>query len=571
MRGSMMKGNHELQSRIKQYLNILYGDSSTAVFDEMMVLIEGWKEKSGGSIEKNWVNQNDVMLITYGDSVISSNEKPLITLQKFLNKYIKDTITAVHLLPMYPYTSDDGFSVVDYYEINDELGTWQDVSALSRDFDMMYDAVVNHISKSSSWFQCFLKCEGKYEDFFIQADPCKDYSMVTRPRALPLLTAFGTREGTKHVWTTFSDDQIDLNFKSPSLLLEIVNVLLYYAYNGARFIRLDAIGFAWKEIGTTCMHLEQTHVLVKLMRTALDLVFPGTILITETNVPHNDNISYFGNGFDEAQMVYQFPLPPLVLFSFLTGNASKLSQWAKSLEATQLSQRNTYFNFLASHDGIGMRPVENILDEEEKEIMLQTVSKHGGNISYKLNSDGSKSPYELNINYLDALTDPNLQDMKQRVDKFMAAQSILLSVVGVPGIYIHSLLGSQNWYEGVVQSGIYRRINREKLDFDRICKELEDVENIRNMVFSRFSKLIKLRRQQSAFAPQSAQNMLFLDNRAFALIRQSKENERILAIVNVSSEEYSIQEAYKGVDIINDEMIDGGIKMLPYQTRWIRL
>jgi glucosylglycerate phosphorylase len=218
-----------------------------------------------------------------------------------------------------------------------------------------------------------------------------------------------------------------------------------------------------------------------------------------------------------------------------------------------------------------MRPVETILDEEEKEIMLQTVSKHGGNISYKLNSDGSKSPYELNINYLDALTDPNLQDMKQRVDKFMAAQSILLSVVGVPGIYIHSLLGSQNWYEGVVQSGIYRRINREKLDFDRICKELEDVENIRNMVFSRFSKLIKLRRQQSAFAPQSAQNMLFLDNRAFALIRQSKENERILAIVNVSSEEYSIQEAYKGVDIINDEMIDGGIKMLPYQTRWIKL
>jgi glucosylglycerate phosphorylase len=566
----MAKENQGLQSRIIDYLNILYGEDSTLVMEELMMLAERWQEKSTGFVKKNWVNQNDIMLITYGDSIISKNEKPLITLRKFLNKYVRNTISAVHLLPMYPYTSDDGFSVVDYYEINDELGAWQDVNALSRDFDMMYDAVVNHISKSSSWFKGFLNSDGKYEDFFIQVDPATDCSMVTRPRALPLLTAFETKEGTKHVWTTFSEDQIDLNFRSPRLLLEIINILLYYAYNGARFIRLDAIGFAWKEIGTTCMHLEQTHAVVKLMRAALDLVFPGTILITETNVPHDDNISYFGDGTDEAHLVYQFPLPPLVLFSFLTGNASKLSQWAKSLEDTKLSHTNTYFNFLASHDGIGMRPVEGILDEQEKEIMLQSVVKHGGNISYKQNSNGSKSPYELNINYLDALTDPGSPDMQQRVDKFIAAQCILLSVVGVPGIYIHSLLGSQNWYEGVTQSGINRRINREKLDYDNICKELEEVGNIRNLVFSRFSKLIKLRSKQSAFAPKSVQCVIILDHRAFALVRHANKDERILAIINVSHEEYSLQLAYKGLDIINSEIVDGCIKMLPYQTRWIK-
>jgi glucosylglycerate phosphorylase len=567
----MVKENQGLQGRIIDYLNILYGEDSTFVLEELMVLAEHWQEKSTGFVKKNWVNQNDIMLITYGDSIISKNEKPLNTLGKFLNKYVKNTISAVHLLPMYPYTSDDGFSVVDYYEINDELGTWQDVNALSRDFDMMYDAVVNHISKSCCWFQGFLSSDGKYEDFFIQVDPNADCSMVTRPRALPLLTAFETKEGTKHVWTTFSEDQIDLNFRSPRLLLEIINILLYYAYNGARFIRLDAIGFAWKEIGTTCMHLEQTHAVVKLMRAALDLVFPGTILITETNVPHDDNISYFGDGTDEAHLVYQFPLPPLVLFSFLTGNASKLSQWAKSLEDTKLSHTNTYFNFLASHDGIGMRPVEGILDEQEKEIMLQSVVKHGGNISYKQNSNGSKSPYELNINYLDALTDPGSPDMQQRVDKFIAAQCILLSVVGVPGIYIHSLLGSQNWYEGVTQSGINRRINRGKLDYDNICKELEEVGNIRNLVFSRFSKLIKLRSQQSAFAPKSEQCIMLLDHRAFALIRHANEDERILAIVNVSPEVYSLQLAYKGIDIINDEIVNGCINMFPYQIRWIKL
>jgi sucrose phosphorylase len=259
-----------------------------------------------------------------------------------------------------------------------------------------------------------------------------------------------------------------------------------------------------------------------------------------------------------------------VLFSFLAGNASKLSAWAMSLNKTTLSPETTYFNFLASHDGIGMRPVENILDEQEKRIMLQSVIKHGGRISYKQNSDGSKSPYELNINYMDALTDPSSPDIQERVDKFLAAQSILLSMVGVPGIYIHSLLGSQNWYEGVVQSGIFRRINREKLDYDNLCRELEDEGNTRNMVLGRFSKLINLRRQHSAFAPRSSQQTLFLDQRAFVIVRYAKD-EQILAIINVSSEEYSLHLSYKGFDIIHEETIDGYIKMLPYQIRWIKL
>jgi sucrose phosphorylase len=561
-----------MTDKIQSCLKLLYGNESIKVFDDIMKLTEQWKMKLAGSTKKSWVDQNDIMLITYGDSIINDNEKPLITLQRFLNKYIKDTVSAVHILPMYPYTSDDGFSVVDYYEINHELGTWQDVKAISRDFELMYDAVVNHISKSSNWFQGFLKGEENYKEYFIEANTSEDYSSVTRPRALPLLTAFETKEGTKHIWTTFSEDQIDLNFKNPKLLLEIINVLLNYSYNGARFIRLDAIGFAWKKKGTTCMHLEETHAIVKLMRAALDLVSPGTILITETNVPHIDNISYFGDGTDEAQMVYQFPLPPLVLFSFLTGNASKLSQWAMTLNETVLSDTTSYFNFLASHDGIGMRPVENILEQHEKDIMLQAVTKHGGNISYKFNSDGSKSPYELNINYMDALTDPRSPNVQERVNRFIAAQSILLSVVGVPGIYLHSMFGSQNWYEGVAESGIYRRINREKLDYNKTCQELESKDSIRNMVFSRFSELIKLRRKQSAFSPNADQQVMLLDERAFAFIRHNKaSNERILVIINVSSEEYSIKLTHEGVDIISNEAICSSTIMLPYQTRWIKL
>jgi glucosylglycerate phosphorylase len=567
-----MAANMVKTDKMLELLSALYGARSQEIYKDVIKLIGNWKTKAAQHAKKSWVSENDIMMITYGDSIGGNNEAPLITLKRFADRYLKDTITAVHILPMYPYTSDDGFSVIDYYSINEELGTWEDVKSLAADYDMMYDAVVNHISKSSEWFQGFLNGEGKYKEYFIEADPGEDYSKVIRPRTLPLLTCFDTKEGEKHIWTTFSEDQIDLNFKSPELLLEVLDVLLYYTYNGSRFIRLDAIGFAWKEKGTSCMHLMQTHAVVKLMRAVLDEVFPGTILITETNVPQVDNISYFGNGADEAQMVYQFPLPPLVFFSFITENALKLSMWAKSLEETPLSTGTAYFNFLASHDGIGIRPIEGILTTHERDLMVETVIKHGGRVSFKSNSDGSKSPYELNISYMDALTDPSTADNKKRADKFLAAQAILLSVAGVPGIYVHSLLGSQNWYEGVEQSGINRRINREKLNYERLCKELEDSEDIRSMVFAGLSKLIRLRRQQSAFSPDASQKVLFLDERAFSFIRHNNStDEKILVIVNVSDQEYDIEHDYCGIDIISKEEVShSSIHMMPYQTRWIR-
>lgn len=136
-----------------------------------------------------------------------------------------------------------------------------------------------------------------------------------------MLTEFDTKEGKKSYWTTFSTDQIDLNYQSIDLYKEILSILLYYTQNGARMIRLDAIGFLWKELGTTCMHLPQTHKVVQSFRKILDEAAPGTLIITETNVPHKENISYFGEGEKEAHMVYQFPLPPLVMFSILTGNS----------------------------------------------------------------------------------------------------------------------------------------------------------------------------------------------------------------------------------------------------------
>ena len=345
----------------------------------------------------------------------------------------------------------------------------------------------------------------------------------------------------------------------------MLEVLLEYAKNGANFIRLDAVGFLWKEVGTSCIHHRKTHLLIKIIREVLESCFPNTRLITETNVPHKDNISYFGNG-DEAHLVYQFPLPPLTLFTFISGNSSKITKWAKSLEKIKLFNNNTYFNFLASHDGIGIRPVEDILDEDEIALMLNNTINKNGRIGYKKNSDGTKSPYELNINYLDAIADKNVSlDMK--VNKFMASQFILLSLQGVPGIYIHSLLGSQNDYKGLEESNINRRINREKLNYDDLINRLNNKDTISSKVFSKYKELLKIRKDNASFSPSSKQKVLYLNNNVFALIRNNDADE-ILCIVNVTNKEVKVDIEFNGIDLITGKNFNN--RLNPFQYCWVK-
>lgn len=552
----------KLKEKLKKHFEFIYPDKdANKIISKVEKLANKYETKQTGS---SWISEKDAMLITYGDSIVEEGKPGLETLNEFLTKYVNDAISAVHILPMFPYTSDDGFSVVDYKKINPDLGEWKDVENLSKNYKLMFDAVVNHISKSSDWFQKYLKQEKPYDEYFITCDPNADYSKVTRPRALPLLTKFETAKGEKYVWTTFSEDQIDLNFKSVDVYLEVLDVLLTYASRGARFIRLDAIGFLWKELGTTCMHHPKTHEIIKSYRVILDEYMPGTLIITETNVPHEENISYFGNGDDEAQLVYQFPLPPLTMFSILTGNAEKLSKWADSLDEPK--QGTTYFNFLSSHDGIGVRPVEGILNEEEKKVLLDNTLKNGGAISYKNNSDGSKSPYELNINYQDALASPDESD-EIRINKFLAAETILLSMQGLPGIYVHSLIGSRNDYYGKEISGIPRRINREKININYLEKELNNSTN-RKKIFDEILRRLKIRGEHKEFAPDSKQKILSLDKRVFALERISKD-KKITVLVNVSSYEVQLDIENKGLDIISEIYVDKKVNLNPLQCMWI--
>ncbi len=586
--------------KIQTHLANVYDDAEAApLLQRLITRLDAFKARNPElSIAKKTPNerlsQDDVILITYGDQIREPGKAPLQTLDEILTAWTGEFLSGVHILPFYPYSSDDGFSVIDYRQVNPELGRWSDIERMGGHFRLMFDAVINHISQESLWFQNYLRDQEPYSGYFLDVDPEADLSSVVRPRTLPLLTPFETSEGIKHVWTTFSADQIDLNYGSPDLLLEVLDVLLTYVEQGAQLIRLDAIGFMWKEIGTSCIHLPQVHSLIKLMRAALDEAAPDTLLVTETNVPHAENISYFGNGYDEAQMVYNFTLPPLTLHAFLTGNAEQLSSWAATLETP--SDQTTYFNFMASHDGIGLRPLEGILSTDEVDSLARQVEAHGGLVSYKNNSDGSQSPYELNIVYYDAINDPYADEPQARqVDRFMTSQAILLSLAGVPGIYVHSLFGSRNWREGVAKTGQNRTINRRKFQRNELESSLLDADSVTHQVFRRYEQLIRARVGEPAFHPNAAMKVLDLGPALFAFVRTALDaGHSVLCLHNVSDRPQSIRVDLGDYDAFNTEVssnevsnnevmdlisaerfgFDGSrtlsLTMKPYQIRWLR-
>lgn len=576
--------------RLREHLLPLYAEADVdQLLSALHTRMTAFRAEHPENLDKKpLLTHQDAILITYGDQFKDPGRPPLHYLGEFLSTYLADIISGVHILPFFPYSSDDGFSVIDYRQVNPAFGNWEQIQRINRQFRLMFDAVINHISRQSDWFQGYIHRQAPYTTYFIEVDPAADLSLVVRPRALPLLTEVVTTDGPRSVWTTFSEDQIDLNFANPRVLYEIVDLLLYYVEHGAEIIRLDAIAYLWKEIGTRSIHLPQTHHVVKLFRAVLDQVAPGVILITETNVPHEENISYFGDLLpgtrhtDEAQMVYQFPLGPLVLHTFQTGDATALSRWAADLP--EPTPGKYFFNFIASHDGIGVRPAEGLLGPADVQALVERTLAHGGRVSYKTNLDGSQSPYELNITLYDALNDPAQPDQALDVQRFMASQAIMLSLAGVPGIYVHSLFGSRNCQQCVEETQRARSINREKFLLSELERELSDQDSRAAQVFRRYTALLAARRRQAAFDPAGAQRVLELDKHLFALLRSAPDGEaQVLCLVNVFPEALtcaldpisSILPGRKGLrDVLTCEHFDwiqaeDGLLLNPYQYRWL--
>ncbi|EPD6681679.1 alpha-amylase family glycosyl hydrolase [Cronobacter sakazakii] len=555
---------------IKNLIARIYGDGfTTSHYKTLEKHISETRKAITVPRKKGW-DQTDVVLITYADQFSAPGEKRLATFQRFFEKWLKTYFSHIHLLPFYPWSSDDGFSVVDYHRVDPQCGDWDDIARLNTQARLMFDFVCNHISAQSEWFADYLAQKPGYEDFFIAVDPATDLSAVTRPRALPLLTPFTMQNGrVRHLWTTFSEDQIDLNFASPVVLLAMVDVLLHYLREGAQYVRLDAVGFMWKTPGTSCIHLEKTHLLVKLFRAIADVVAPGTVIITETNVPHKDNIAYLGNGFDEAQMVYQFPLPPLVLHAIHAQNARTLCEWAQGLSDARIGE-TTWFNFLASHDGIGLNPLRGILPEDAILRLVEDLQAQGARVNWKNNPDGTRSPYEINVTYMDALSLRDDSDAT-RLARFLLAHALLLTFPGVPAIYIQSILGSRNDEEGVERLGYNRAINRQKYTEAEMNAALQAKGNLRHETWKQLGELISLRRQHAAFHPDSAFAARCINDAVLEIMRVADNGATVIALFNLSDTAQVIdydargcRELITGATINSDSLI-----LAPWKAMWL--
>ncbi|MBN1144156.1 MAG: sugar phosphorylase [Bacteroidales bacterium] len=564
--GNRAAGMAEFAGVVARHLQVIYKTNfSEGLVNRILAMANlHYKGKFG------W-NEKDIVLITYGNTILSAAEKPLRTLSRFADRYLADTFNTIHMLPFFPYTSDDGFAVSDFMEVDANLGTWDDFAAFSG-YTLMADLVINHVSSAHPWFQNYLQNRDPGRGYFIEAQPGADYSNVIRPRSTPLFTRYETADGPRDVWTTFSADQIDLNFPNPEVLLEMIRILIFYISRGIRIIRLDAIAFVWKVPGTTSLHLPETHEIVKLFRDIATWVCPGTVILTETNVPNRENWSYFGN-HDEAHMVYQFSLPPLLLHALHTGNAGYLSRWAQEIPETPEDQ--TYLNYTASHDGIGVRPLEGLLPAAEIEKLITAMTGFGGMVSRKTNADGSQSPYEINITYLDAMKGSQLGPDHLQEERFVTSQAVMVAFRGIPAFYIHSLLGTPNDNAGVKATGRARSINRRQLSEEEISGLMAS-DTMQRRLFERLTHLIRVRRNCPAFHPDCSQEVLEQGSSVFAFVRINRNRGlKVFCLSNISVHPVEIRSLLpakrKGCDLISGEQItsEGPILLKACQTKWI--
>ena len=570
----------KLQAQIVQHLAAIYQNgeiSSRKQFADQLIDLMGLSNKE--VIENRNINhwdQTDSLVITYGDSVLCKNEKPLQTLNRFLDKYMRSSISGVHILPFYPFTSDDGFSVLDYSSVNESLGDWNHIKAIANNYTLMADLVVNHCSARSLWFENFKQGRDPGHKFFYTASPEDDLGAVVRPRTNDLLRAVKTSTGIQYVWCTFSHDQVDLNFRNPEVLKQFVSIIKQYLDEGVRILRLDAIAFVWKEIGTNCLNLAQTHEMVRLFRTLIEQAQHNAIIITETNIPNHENLSYFGNA-NEAHCVYNFSLPPLLVNSLVTGSCTHLKQWMMSMPPAR--NGTAYFNFVASHDGIGLRPAEGLLSDTEIHTLVTTMQDFGGRISWRTLDDGGSKPYEINISLFDALQGTVGGTDNLGLQRFICAHAIMLALEGIPALYIHSLVGTRNDYQRVENSGHSRAINRHQWEYEHLENELANQKSSHHQVYSQLKQLLKIRRQQTAFHPNATQFTLHLGDQLFGFWRQSLDRQQsIFCISNISHQVQSLSLA--DINLIDNEkwhdLITGQlctlqlqITMQPYQTVWI--
>ena len=565
-----------LQDILTKHIELIYPDLDAPALATRLCELFALAPESQAQWRDNLWSQEDSFLITYGDSIVSDDRAPLQNTLHLMKDLLQGAISGIHILPYFPFSSDDGFAVKDYETVRPDLGDWDDIAEIGSQFRLMSDVVINHASAGHNWFQQFLADEAPGRDYIMTATADDDVSQVIRPRPSPLLVPVQTKAGEKLVWCTFSPDQVDLDFSNPELLCEFIRLLKFYIDAGVRVFRLDAVGFLWKQPGTNCLHLPQTHEIIKLMRTLIDHLDETVLLVTETNVPNHENVAYFGNG-NEAHIIYNFSLPPLLVHALLTGQSSYLRRWMMSMAPSQ--DGCAFLNFSASHDGIGLRPVEGLLPQEEVDKMVEAVQSFGGRLTMRTYQD-RQVPYEMNTTLFSALkgTIDGADDMQ--VPRFIASQTIMMSLEGIPAFYVQSFLASENDEALAEKTGQNRSLNRRQWRAEQVDAELSDPTAPMAQIFHELKRRLHIRKQQKAFHPDATQFTLHINPGMFGFWRQSLDRQQSLFVVtNITPEpktlslrDINLFANTQWVDLLRDEEVnpeDEELVLQPYQTVWI--
>lgn len=553
-----------MRERLLDHIERIWGERDEAIADRFMSAIGIPADEPAPDDVGALFDETDVALITYGDSIVGGDGSPLAALTSLVAGDLASAIGTVHVLPFSPYSSDRGFSVIDYRAVDEDLGTWDDLTTLASHVDLMFDLVLNHCSVESEWFRQFLANEAPGNAFIKTGSASWDLSNVVRPRSLPLLTEFETASGPQLVWTTFSEDQVDLDWSNPDLVAEMLSIISLYIDRGARLLRLDAVAYIWKVPGTTSIHLPETHEMVKMLHTLLEVRAPNVAIITETNVPDRENRTYFGNG-DEAHLIYNFTLPPLVIDGVLNGRADRICEWMAN--AAPPPRGTTLFNFLASHDGIGVRPAEGFLSTDEITQLVELTHEHGG-MHGTYDRAGEPFPYELNVSFPDLFGGPVDPLMPDRI---ILLHTIVLALAGVPAIYVNSLMGTTNNHEGVESDGVRRTINRGRVHLDDVPKL--DGETWQSRIYRGITERAALRRQHSAFHPDGAQVLRDLDG-VLAIERippagSETASSPVTVYCNMTSTDHTIALDHRASCVLTNQTIDGELVLGPYQSAWV--
>ena len=555
----------------KIYRQILTKQNIDLLKNEIVQLIEDFNKKN--QVNKINISEKTSLIISYGDNIYSNQSSSMKIFQKFFQKNLEKLFDTIHFLPFYPSSSDSGFAVKDHYQIDRKIGNWSDLKKISKSKKIMADVVINHASARGLWFKNFLKRKKPGKDYFLTVNSKFNTSKVVRPRDHKLLKKIKIFEKNDYLWRTFSPDQIDLNFKNPSVLLRFIKIIIHLINNGVTIFRLDAIAYLWKQNGTKCINLSQTHEIIKLLRVVTSLLNVQTLIITETNLPEKENLSYFGKN-NEANWVYNFSLPPLLIHAFLFENSSYLNQWSRKLPSTK--HGNCYLNFIASHDGIGIRPTEGILNEKTLSSFLKRLKKNGSKFSYRKVQNKSKKVYEANITVFDALKKSDF-DPKGLffLERYVSAHAIMISFEGIPAVYFNSLFGKSNDEAKYIITGNNRDVNRYKWNFNNITTKLRDKKSKQSIFYRNIGALLETKRKQKAFHPNASRININLGPKIFCFKRISKDKKQsIICMTNLSSkiQTPNFKKIGNYRDLLNSNLkFREGTSLIlkPFQTVWL--